>query len=584
MKKTKIVCTIGPKTESEEMLAKMLDAGMNVMRLNFSHGDYAEHGQRIQNLRNVMSKTGKTAAILLDTKGPEIRTMKLEGGNDVSLKAGQTFTFTTDKSVIGNSEMVAVTYEGFTTDLSVGNTVLVDDGLIGMEVTAIEGNKVICKVLNNGDLGENKGVNLPGVSIALPALAEKDKQDLIFGCEQGVDFVAASFIRKRSDVIEIREHLKAHGGENIHIISKIENQEGLNNFDEILEASDGIMVARGDLGVEIPVEEVIFAQKMMIEKCIRARKVVITATQMLDSMIVNPRPTRAEITDVANAIYDGTGAVMLSGETAAGKYPVEALKAMATIAEATESDSNFDSLVHHTRGENSRLSVSAAVGHAACTTANDIGATAIITASKSGETARLLSRFRPDAQIIACVLDETTRRQLNVYRGVTPLLMDYAHSTDELISMSVENAKGAGLIQDGDLVVVTAGVPVGVSGTTNMIKVHMVGDSLLAGVGIGSRNAKGEVCVCRSAAEAAKKFKPGQILVVPFTTNDELPFIREAAGVITEEAGANSHSAIVGLTLNKAVIVGATNATRTLKDGMVISMDCIRGTVQLMAN
>ena len=267
MKKTKIVCTIGPKTESEEMLSKMLDAGMNVMRLNFSHGDYAEHGQRIQNLRNVMSKTGKKAAILLDTKGPEIRTIKLEGGNDVSLKAGQTFTFTTDKSVIGNSEIVAVTYEGFTSDLSVGNTVLVDDGLIGMEVTAIEGNKVICKVLNNGDLGENKGVNLPGVSIALPALAEKDKQDLIFGCEH---FVAASFIRKRSDVVEIREHLKAHGGEKIQIISKIENQEGLNNFDEILEASDGIMVARGDLGVEIPVEEVIFAEDDDREVCARA--------------------------------------------------------------------------------------------------------------------------------------------------------------------------------------------------------------------------------------------------------------------------------------------------------------------------
>ncbi|HBK6092889.1 TPA: pyruvate kinase PykF, partial [Raoultella ornithinolytica] len=322
MKKTKIVCTIGPKTESEEMLSKMLDAGMNVMRLNFSHGDYAEHGQRIKNLRNVLSKTGKTAAILLDTKGPEIRTIKLEGGNDVSLKAGQTFTFTTDKSVVGNNEIVAVTYEGFTNDLSVGNTVLVDDGLIGMEVTAIEGKNVICKVLNNGDLGENKGVNLPGVSIALPALAEKDKQDLIFGCEQGVDFVAASFIRKRSDVVEIREHLKAHGGENIQIISKIENQEGLNNFDEILEASDGIMVARGDMGVEIPVEEVIFAQKMIIEKCIRARKVVITATQMLDSMIKNPRPTRAEAGDVANAILDGTDAVMLSGESAKGKYPL----------------------------------------------------------------------------------------------------------------------------------------------------------------------------------------------------------------------------------------------------------------------
>lgn len=285
MKKTKIVCTIGPKTESEEMLTNLLDAGMNVMRLNFSHGNYEEHGQRITNLRNVMSKSGHQAAILLDTKGPEIRTMKLEGGNDASLKAGQTFTFTTDQSVIGNTNTVAVTYPGFAADLKIGNTVLVDDGLIGMEVTEVTESTVVCKVLNNGDLGENKGVNLPGVSIQLPALAEKDKRDLIFGCEQGVDFVAASFIRKRSDVIEIREHLKAHGGEHIQIISKIENQEGLNNFDEILDASDGIMVARGDLGVEIPVEEVIFAQKMMIKKCNRARKVVITATQMLDSMI-----------------------------------------------------------------------------------------------------------------------------------------------------------------------------------------------------------------------------------------------------------------------------------------------------------
>ena len=335
--------------------------------------------------------------------------------------------------------------------------------------------------------------------------------------------------------------------------------------------------------VEIDFAEIPAIQKHLIDRAMSAGKICITATQMLDSMIVNPRPTRAEITDVANAIYDGTGAVMLSGETAAGKYPVEALKAMATIAETTEADSSFDSLVHHSGTDNSRLNISAAVGHAACTTATDIGASAIITASKSGETARLLSRFRPDTQIIACVLDETTRCQLNVYRGVTPLLMDYATSTDELISMSVAKAKSAGLVQDGDLVVVTAGVPVGISGTTNMIKVHMVGDFLLAGVGIGSHNAKGEVCVCRNAAEAAKKFKPGQILVVPFTTNDTLPFMREAAGIITEEAGTNSHSAIVGLTLDKAVIVGATNATRTLKDGMTISMDCARGVVQAMA-
>ncbi|MCO6548455.1 MAG: pyruvate kinase [Gilliamella sp.] len=323
MKKTKIVCTIGPKSESKEMLAKLLNAGMNVMRLNFSHGDYEEHGNRIKNLREVMQETGLKAAIMLDTKGPEIRTIKLEGGNDVSLVAGQTFTFTTDKNVIGNKDRVAVTYDGFAHDLKPGNRVLVDDGLIAMDVKEIKSNEVICTVLNNGELGENKGINLPGVSIKLPALAEKDKNDLIFGCEQGVDFIAASFIRKRSDVEDIRAHLKAHGGENIKIISKIENQEGLDNFDEILDASDGIMVARGDLGVEIAVEEVIFAQKMMIKKCNKASKPVITATQMLDSMIKNPRPTRAEAGDVANAIIDGTDAVMLSGESAKGKYPLE---------------------------------------------------------------------------------------------------------------------------------------------------------------------------------------------------------------------------------------------------------------------
>mgnify|MGYP000590484160 CR=1 FL=1 len=336
--------------------------------------------------------------------------------------------------------------------------------------------------------------------------------------------------------------------------------------------------------VEIDFAEIPAIQKHLIDRAMSAGKICITATQMLDSMIVNPRPTRAEITDVANAIYDGTGAVMLSGETAAGKYPVEALKAMAMIAETTESDTNYESLCHHVGMDSTRLTISAAVSHAACTTASDIGASAIITASKSGETARLLSRFRPDAPIIACVLDETTCRQMNVYRGVTPLLMDYAHSTDELISMSVKAAEDAGLIHSGDRVVVTAGVPVGVSGTTNMIKVHLVGDTLLTGIGINpGLNAKGEVCVCRNAEEAAKKFKAGQILVVPFTTNDILPYMRQAAGIIAEEAGANSHSAIVGLTLGKPVIIGATHATRTLKDGMKISMDCARGVVQAMS-
>ena len=336
MKKTKIVCTIGPKTESEEVLLSLLNAGMNVMRLNFSHGNYDEHENRIKNLRAVLNKTDLQAAIMLDTKGPEIRTMKLENGKDISLNAGQIFTFTTNKTILGNSKCVAVTYSGFTNDIKIGNTILVDDGLLCMTVIDILQDQVVCQVLNNGDLGENKGVNIPGVSLTLPALSEKDKRDLIFGCEQRVDFIAASFIRKHSDVQNIRDHLKQYGGEHIQIISKIENQEGLDNFDKILEESDGIMVARGDLGVEIPVEEVILAQKMIIAKCNQAGKVVITATQMLDSMIKNPRPTRAEAGDVANAILDGTDAVMLSGESAKGKYPLESVTIMAKICERTD--------------------------------------------------------------------------------------------------------------------------------------------------------------------------------------------------------------------------------------------------------
>ncbi|KFD18620.1 pyruvate kinase [Tatumella ptyseos ATCC 33301] len=470
MKKTKIVCTIGPKTESEEMLKSLLDAGMNVMRLNFSHGDYAEHGQRIANLRSVVGKTRHNAAILLDTKGPEIRTMKLEGGNDVSLQAGQTFTFTTDQSVIGNNQQVAVTYQGFAADLAIGNTVLVDDGLLGMEVVEVTENTVVCKVLNNGDLGENKGVNLPGVSIQLPALAEKDKRDLIFGCEQGVDFVAASFIRKRSDVLEIREHLKQHGGENIQIISKIENQEGLNNFDEILEASDGIMVARGDLGVEIPVEEVIFAQKMMIKKCNKARKLVITATQMLDSMIKNPRPTRAEAGDVANAIIDGTDAVMLSGESAKGKYPLEAVTIMATICERTDRvmGSRIDELK-----ESHKLRITEAVCRGAVDTAEKLQSSVIIVATQGGKSAKSIRKYFPGATILALTNNETTARQLLATKGVETHLVEKISSTDDFYRIGKELALSAGYAQTGDVVVMVSGALVP-SGTTNTASVHVI--------------------------------------------------------------------------------------------------------------
>jgi len=470
MKKTKIVCTIGPKTESEEMLTNLLEAGMNVMRLNFSHGNYDEHGKRIANLRSVVKNTGHQAAILLDTKGPEIRTMKLEGGNDVALTAGQTFTFTTDQSVIGNNERVAVTYTGFAADLKVGNTILVDDGLIGMEVTEVTETTVVCKVRNNGDLGENKGVNLPGVSIQLPALAEKDKLDLIFGCEQGVDFIAASFIRKRSDVLEIREHLKAHGGENIQIISKIENQEGLNNFDEILDASDGIMVARGDLGVEIPVEEVIFAQKMMIKKCNRARKVVITATQMLDSMIKNPRPTRAEAGDVANAILDGTDAVMLSGESAKGKYPLESVTIMATICERTDRvmKSRIDP-----RNDDRKMRITEAVCRGAVETAENLEAPVIVVATEGGKSAKSIRKYFPHATILALTTNELTSRQLLLTKGVITSMVQEIASTDDFYRLGKEAALASGYAQKGDVVVMVSGALVP-SGTTNTSSVHVL--------------------------------------------------------------------------------------------------------------
>ncbi|MCG7491643.1 pyruvate kinase PykF [Vibrio sp. Of14-4] len=470
MKKTKIVCTIGPKTESVEKLTELVSAGMNVMRLNFSHGDYQEHGTRIANFRKVMENSGKQLAILLDTKGPEIRTIKLEEGKDVDLTAGQEFTFTTDTSVVGNKNQVAVTYSGFAADLNVGNTILVDDGLIEMEVIATTATEVKCKVLNNGALGENKGVNLPGVSVNLPALSEKDKNDLKFGCEQGVDFVAASFIRKASDVKEIRAVLAEHGGEDIHIISKIENQEGVDNFDDILEQSDGIMVARGDLGVEIPAEEVIFAQKMMIEKCNRARKMVITATQMLDSMIHNPRPTRAEAGDVANAVMDGTDAVMLSGETAKGKYPVEAVTIMAQIANRTDAALKAEL---GSRLDSPRLRITEAVCKGAVDTAEKLAAPLIVVATEGGKSARSVRKYFPTANILALTNNPRTAAQLVLTKGVRPVLVESISSTDAFYVLGKELALESGLGNKGDIVVMVSGALVA-SGTTNTASVHVL--------------------------------------------------------------------------------------------------------------
>jgi pyruvate kinase len=468
VRKTKIVCTIGPKSESKEMLGKLVKNGMNVMRLNFSHGDFNEHGGRINTIREICRETGKNVAILLDTKGPEIRTVKLANGADVLLTAGQEFTLTTDQTVVGDNTVVAVTYENLTNDLVVGNTVLLDDGLIELTVKRITDTEVICDVMNTGELGENKGVNLPGVKVQLPALSPKDKGDLIFGCEQQVDFIAASFIRKKEDVLEIRELLKANGGEKIHIISKIENQEGVDNFDEILAVSDAIMVARGDLGVEIAVEEVIFAQKMMIEKANAARKPVITATQMLDSMIKNPRPTRAEAGDVANAILDGTDAVMLSGESAKGKYPAEAVEIMATICERTDK-------VMSVRVDNitKDIRITEAVCSGAVNNAEQLDAKLIIVATGAGKSARSLRKYFPSTQILALTSNPKTAQQLALVKGVSAKIVEAQNSMEEFYQLGMDMSKQLGLVTAGDKVVIVAGALVA-SGTTNTSSVHVI--------------------------------------------------------------------------------------------------------------
>jgi pyruvate kinase len=450
------------------MLTKLVNNGMNVMRLNFSHGDFVEHGTRITRIREVCEETGKNVAVLLDTKGPEIRTVKLENGNDVLLNAGQEFTLSTDQTIIGNNTIVAVTYEGLTNDLAVGNTVLLDDGLIEMRVKSITDTNILCTVMNTGELGENKGVNLPGVKVQLPALSTKDKGDLIFGCEQEVDFIAASFIRKKEDVLEIRELLKANGGENIQIISKIENQEGVDNFDEILAVSDAIMVARGDLGVEIAVEEVIFAQKMMIKKANAARKPVITATQMLDSMIKNPRPTRAEAGDVANAIIDGTDAVMLSGESAKGKYPAEAVEIMATICSRTDRI-----IPPKTDEKEADLGITEAVCSGAVKNAQQLGVKLIIVATGAGKSARSLRKYFPSMPILALTSNPKTRQQLALTKGVSAKVVEEQASMEDFYKLGMDLAKEQGLVEVGDKVVMVTGALVD-SGTTNTSSVHVI--------------------------------------------------------------------------------------------------------------
>lgn len=574
MRRTKIVCTIGPASEQVEVLKGLMKGGMNVARLNFSHGNHDEHGMRILNIRQAAEELGTSVAIMLDTKGPEIRTGVLKEGN-VELVEEQKITFTTEE-IEGSAERVSVSYQGLPEDLEVGSTILIDDGLIECRVEAIEGTEIHAEVVNDGILGSRKSLNFPGVKVNLPAVTEKDIADFKFGIEQGLDFIAASFVRKAADVIEIRKILEEHKSD-IHIISKIENAEGVDNIDEIIELSDGIMVARGDLGVEIPAEQVPIVQKMIIKKCNKAGKPVITATQMLDSMIRNPRPTRAEANDVANAIFDGTDATMLSGETAAGSYPIEAVRMMARIAEQTENSLSFAELLE--KIDSPEATITDAISHSTCHIAFELGAAAILISTRSGYTAREVSKYRPKAPIIAVTPKERVLRKLLLSFGVFPIYMPESSNTDEMIEASVRGAMEKEYIKEGDLVVITAGAPVGIPGTTNLIKVHIAGQVLLRGVGMGKVAKTGEVVLASNAEEAINKMGEGKILVAYETDRDWMPAIEQAAAIITEHGGLTSHAAIVGLNMGIPVIVGVEDALTILEDGTLITVDPVRGQI-----
>ena len=577
MKKTKIVATIGPASESEEVLRQLFLNGLNVCRLNFSHGSHEEHKKRIDTIKKVREELNLPIAIMLDTKGPEIRLGNFKEGT-IELEQGDIFTLTT-RDILGDETIVSISYKGLPNDVKEGSIILVDDGLVELEVIEIIDNTDIkCRALNGGTLKNHKGVNVPNVEINLPAITQKDIDDILFGIENGVDFIAASFIRKAEDVTEIRRILEENNGHHISIVSKIENQQGVDNLDEIIAFSDGIMVARGDLGVEIEAETMPLVQKEMIRKCNLAGKPVITATQMLDSMIRNPRPTRAEVNDVANAILDGTSAIMLSGETAAGKYPVEAVKTMYKIAVTTEKSLNYTAILKE-KSARAEMTTTHAIGKATCYTAQDLEAAAIITATSSGATSKAISKFRPKAPIIAATTSERVMRKLALEWGVYPVLAPESATTDEVISNSIEAAINSGYVKEGDLVVITAGIPVGLSGSTNLIKVQTIGKVLLTGTGIGGKSISGKVCIANNEAELLAKFDDGDILVCRNTDKDMVKFMERAGAIVTEDGGLTSHAAIVGLNLDKPTIVRAQDATKILKDGDIVTVDSATGQI-----
>ena len=574
MRKTKIICTLGPASSDETTLRRMMEAGMDVARFNFSHGTHAEHLERYRLVDRLREELALPIGTMLDTKGPEIRLGVFENGA-VMLRPGEPFTLT-PRDVTGTETCAHITYGELGKDLTPGSRVLIDDGLIELIVDSVDSaGEIHCTVRSGGRVSDRKGVNVPGVHLSLPFLSEADQSDLLFGIETGFDFVAASFVRTADDVREMRRFLEEHGGRRMKIISKIENAEGVEHIDEILRVSDGVMVARGDMGVEIPLEDVPVHQKDLIKKAYMAGKHVITATQMLESMSTNPRPTRAEANDVANAIYDGTSAIMLSGESAAGRYPVEAVATMARIARRIEQDIDYR---HRFYSRDYHPSdVTNAISHATCTTAYDLNAAAIISITQSGQTARMCSRFRPGVPIIACTTSKGVFRQLSLAWGVTPIIMQMKTSTDELFDAAVEAAMREGLCRDGDLVVLTAGIPLGIPGTTNLLKVAVAGYSLVRGRGLNSHKVVGNLCVAKNAQEALQKFKQNDILVIPAIGKPLLDLLGKASGLITESDELDFDAEEI--TRSIPVIVGARDATRILRGGISVGVDASQGLV-----
>lgn len=577
IKKTKIVCTLGPASDQLETMIELINQGMNVARFNFSHGNHEEQKKRMDTLKLARQKTNKSIGILLDTKGPEIRTHQMTD-QMITLTKGNTIRIAMEE-VVGTSEKFSVTYSGLFDDISVGDHILLDDGLIDLLVKDLDvtQREIICEIQNSGSLKSQKGVNVPNISLNLPGITDKDAEDIKFGIEQNIDFIAASFVRSAKDVLEIRELLENLNALDVKIISKIENQEGVNNIQEILMVSDGIMVARGDLGVEIPAEEVPILQKYIIKECNLAGKPVITATQMLDSMQVNPRPTRAEAGDVANAIFDGTDAVMLSGETASGQYPIEAVRMMANICLRTEASlTGQDALTLKTFDKQDMTeSIGQSVGH----TVKNLDINTIVAATTSGHTAQMISKFRPKSQIIAATFDEKVNRQLSLVWGVSAFTIKQPTSTDEMFNSATELALDKGFAEEGELILITAGVPIGEHGTTNLMKIQQIGTLLAKGEGVGRDSVIGKAFLASNAQDAIDQIEDQQILVVRTTNINYMPAILKASGIITEEGGMTSHAAIVGLELGIPVIVSAKGALAKIKSNEIITLDARRGRV-----